>query len=138
MLKIDRIDHIGIATSDLQASKEFFGGLLGLTAEPDISIAERSLQICFFKIGDSALEFVTPTAPDSPLTEHLDKRGAGLYHIALGVDNIKEVMAELQNKDVPLKDQVPRASKIGAHVAFLEQNAQTANISFELVERDKA
>lgn len=137
MPKINKIDHVGIATADLQASKFFFGEILGLNAEPEISIPERSLQICFFPIGESALELVTPTATNSPLTAHLDKCGAGVYHIALGVDDISATLAALHSKNQPLQDQRPRQSKIGAQVAFLEQGASTANTSFELVERNR-
>lgn len=137
MLKVEKIDHVGIATADMQASKQFFGELLGLAVEQEVTIEERSLQICFFKAGSSALEFVMPTAPQSPMAEHLSKHGAGVYHVALGVADIKGALVDLANKNIPLKDHEPRASKIGAQVAFLEQNALTGNTSFELVERDK-
>mgnify|MGYP003586494176 CR=1 FL=1 len=137
MLKIEKIDHVGIATADLQASKDFFAGILGLIADEDICIAERNLKICFFKVGDSALEFVMPTAPESPMSEHLNQYGAGAYHVALGVTDINAALATLKQNNIPLKDQEPRASKIGAHVAFIEQNTLTGNMSFELLERDR-
>lgn len=135
MLKIHKIDHVGIATKDLQSAKQFFEGVLGLTSEPEIEIAERNLRICFFPIGDSALEVVMPTAPDSPLTEHIAKHGEGVYHLALGVEDIQGALDSLHAQGVELKDRTPRASKIGAHVAFLEQSEQTTNVSIELVEK---
>lgn len=137
MLQINKIDHIGIATKDLQKSKEFFEHTLGLLAEPEIIIAERNLKICFFPIGDSALEVVAPTAPESPLHEHINKYGEGVYHIALGTEDITDALNKLRAADVPLQDTLPRTSKIGAQVAFLQQNAQTTNVSFELVKRIK-
>ena len=137
MLKIHKIDHVGIATKDLQNAKQFFEGVLGLMPQPEIEIMERNLKICFFPIGDSALEVVMPTAPESPMTEHIAKHGEGVYHLALGVKDIHGALDNLYGQGVALKDRTPRDSKIGAHVAFLEQSAQTTNVSIELVEKCK-
>ncbi len=117
------LDHVGIAVSDLQASLAFFKDVLGLHVEMSQEIASQKVRAHFLSTGQSTLEMLEPTAADSPIAKHLDKRGPGMHHVALRVDDIDAALAHLKSRGIRLIDERARPGAEGAMVAFIHPSA---------------
>jgi len=117
------LDHIGIAVSDLPASLAFFRETLGLHLEASEEIVSQKVRAHFLSTGQSSLELLEATAADSPIARYLDKRGPGIHHVALRVDDIDAALAHLQARGVRLIDERPRPGAEGALVAFIHPSA---------------
>src|SRR5687768_5140304 len=117
------LDHVGIAVSDLQASLAFFRDVLGLHVEMSEEIASQKVRAHFLSTGQSTLEVLEATAPDSPIAKYLDKRGPGMHHIALRVDDIDKALAHLKGRGIRLIDERARPGAEGAMVAFIHPSA---------------
>jgi len=117
------LDHLGIAVSDLPASLAFFKDALGLHVEASEEIVSQRVRATFLSAGQSTLELLEPTAPDSPIAKYLDRRGPGLHHVALRVDDIEAALAHLQSRGIRLIDEKPRPGAEGALVAFIHPSA---------------
>jgi methylmalonyl-CoA/ethylmalonyl-CoA epimerase len=114
-----RLDHIGIAVADLDAALRFYRDALGLDVEAPEEVASQRVRAHFIPAGDAALELLEATAPDSPIAKYLEKRGPGLHHITLRVDDIDAVLAQLKARGVRLIDERPRDGAHGSRVAFI-------------------
>lgn len=117
------LDHIGIAVNDLPASLAFFRDALGLHLEASEEIASQKVRAHFLSTGHSSLEMLEATAADSPIAKYLAKRGPGIHHIALRVDDIHAALAHLTVRGVRLIDERPRPGAEGALVAFIHPSA---------------
>lgn len=117
------LDHVGIAVRDLDASLTFFRDALGLHVEPPEDVPSQRVRAHFIPTGPSALELLQATAPDSPIAKFLDKRGPGLHHITLRVDDIRAALAHLRTRHVRLIDEEPRPGAEGASVAFIHPSS---------------
>lgn len=117
------LDHVGIAVSDLQASLAFFRDVLGLQVEISEEIASQRVRAHFLSAGQSTLEMLEPTAPDSPIAKYLEKRGPGMHHVALRVDDIDAALAHLKSRRIRLIDERARPGAEGALVAFIHPSA---------------
>ena len=117
------LDHIGIAVDDLPAALAFFRDGLGLEVHPSEEVASQGVRAHFIPLGESALELLEATAPDSPIARYLARRGPGLHHITLRVDNIRAAMAHLTVRGVRLVDAEPRPGAEGALVAFVHPSS---------------
>ena len=117
------LDHVGIAVSDLQASLAFFRDVLGLHVEASEEIASQRVRATFLNTGQSTLEMLEATAPDSPIAKFVEKRGAGMHHVALRVDDIEAALAHLRSRGIRLIDEKPRPGAEGALVAFIHPSA---------------
>lgn len=113
------IDHIGIAVGDLSESLAFFKDALGLELDPPEDVPSQRVRAHFLHAGDAAIELVEPTADDSPIAKFIAKRGAGIHHLALRVDDIVAALDELKAKGVRLIDEVPRPGAHNSLVAFI-------------------
>ena len=113
------LDHVGIAVSDLPASLAFFLEHLGLHLEATEEIASQRVRATFVNTGSSTLELIEATARDSPIATFIDKRGPGLHHVALRVEDIHAALAHLASRGVRLIDRAPRPGAEGALVAFI-------------------
>ena len=109
-----RIDHIGIAVNDVEEAAKLYTDSLGLKLEDIEVVAHRNVKVALIPVGESKIELIEPTGPDTKLAKFLEKKGEGLHHLALQVDNIDQELEELKKKGVPLIDQEPG---IGAHQA---------------------
>jgi methylmalonyl-CoA/ethylmalonyl-CoA epimerase len=133
-MSVEKIDHIGIAVESIENSLRFYKDLLGLEYEGSEEVAEQKVRIAFLKIGESKIELVEPTSDDSPIAKFLEKRGSGIHHIAITVDNIEAALARHLEAGARLIDEKPR---IGAHnmrIAFIHPKA-SGGVLFELCER---
>src|SRR6187397_2850811 len=117
------LDHVGIAVSDLEASLAFFRDVLGLHVEASEEIASQRVRATFLNTGQSTFEMLEATAADSPIAKYLDKRGAGMHHVALRVDDIDAALAHLRSRGIRLIDDKPRPGAEGALVAFIHPSA---------------
>jgi len=131
---ITKIDHVGIAVSDLAEARKFYEEVLGIKVTATEEVSEQKVVTAFLPLGDSELELLVPTAPDSPIARFIEKRGEGIQHIALRVENIEAALQKLKKAGVRLIDEEPRQGAGGARIAFLHPKA-TGGVLFELCER---
>ena len=117
------LDHVGIAVGDLAESLKFFCDTLGLEVAPPAEIASQRVRAHFIPVGDATLEMLEPTADDSPIAKFVAKRGPGLHHVALRVDDIVAALAELKARGVRLIDETPRPGAHGSLVAFIHPSS---------------
>ncbi len=130
------LDHIGIAVGDLAQALAFYRDALGLEVEPPEEVASQRVRAHFVPVGEAALELLEPTAPDSPIAKFIEKRGPGVHHVTLRVDDIREALARLKARGVRLIDEAPRAGAEGALIAFVHP-ASTHGVLVELKQRLK-
>ncbi|MFV9645455.1 MAG: methylmalonyl-CoA epimerase [Desulfobacterales bacterium] len=133
-MKVLKIDHLGIAVKSINEGKKFWGDLLGLWLEDSEVMAEEKLITTFFPIGESEIELLETTDPDGPIGRYLEKRGEGIHHIALRVENLEEALKELKEKGIRLVDEKPRKGAGGAKIAFLHPKS-TNGVLVELCDR---
>lgn len=133
-MKLLKIDHLGIAVSSIDAKKNFWTDVLGLTLEGTETIQEQNVTTAFLPVGESEVELLESTSADGPVAKYIEKRGEGIQHVAFRVDNIEEALAELKAKGIALIDQKPRIGAGGAKIAFLHPKA-TSGVLVELCER---
>jgi methylmalonyl-CoA/ethylmalonyl-CoA epimerase len=117
------LDHIGIAVANLDEALSFYRDALGLEIEAPELVASQNVRAHFIPAGQSALELLEPTADDSPIAKYLSKRGPGLHHITLRVDDIRAALARLKERGVRLIDEAPRAGAHGSLVAFIHPSS---------------
>ena len=113
------LDHVGIAVKDLAAALAFYRDALGLEIEAPEEVASQRVRAHFVPVGESKLELLEATAPDSPIAKYIEKRGPGLHHITLRVDDIQAALAQLKARGARLIDEQPRPGAEGALVAFI-------------------
>ncbi|MFW9960895.1 MAG: methylmalonyl-CoA epimerase [Candidatus Thorarchaeota archaeon] len=118
-MKVEKIDHIGIAVESIDSWIGFYRDLLGLEFTGSEVVAEQKVRIAFLTIGESRIELLEPTSADSPIAGFLEKRGAGMHHIALRVDNIEEALSQYKKAGARLIDENPRIGAHGTKIAFI-------------------
>jgi methylmalonyl-CoA/ethylmalonyl-CoA epimerase len=119
MAKVTRINHIAVLVDDLDETVKFWRDALGLElARVEDNLAEMA-QIAFLPSGDSEIELVQPTTLDSGLARYLEKRGPGLHHLCLEVDDIAGMLAQLKAKGIQLINEEPRTGSDGRQYAFI-------------------
>src|SRR5258708_25911756 len=114
---------VGIAGPDLPAALAFYRDALGLEVEASEDVGSQRVRAHFVPAGASSLELLEATAPDSPIARYLAKRGPGLHHITLRVDDIRATLAHLAARGVKLIDAEPRPGAEGALVAFIHPSS---------------
>jgi len=117
------LDHVGIAVKDLDAALAFYRDALGLHVEAPEEVASQRVRARFIPAGESTLELLEATAPDSAIAKYVEKRGPGLHHITLRVDDIRAALDQLKAKGVRLVDDQSRPGAEGALVAFIHPSS---------------
>jgi methylmalonyl-CoA/ethylmalonyl-CoA epimerase len=117
------IDHVGIAVSNLSDSLAFFRDAIGLELEPGEEVPSQRVRAHFLPAGDACVELVEPTSDDSPIAKYIARRGPGLHHLCLRVDDISAALAELKAKGVRLIDETPRPGAHHSLVAFIHPSS---------------
>jgi methylmalonyl-CoA epimerase len=117
------LDHIGIAVANLDEALAFYRDALGLEVEAPEDVASQRVRAHFIPAGEAALELLEATADDSPIAKYIAKRGPGLHHITLRVDDIRAALARLKEKGVRLIDEEPRPGAHGSLVAFIHPSS---------------
>jgi methylmalonyl-CoA/ethylmalonyl-CoA epimerase len=133
-MKVLKVDHIGVAVKSIDATKQLYSGLFGLTHTGNEIVAEQKVTTAFFPIGDTEIELLESTSPEGPIAKYLEKKGEGIQHIAFRVENLEEALAELKAKGIQLIDEKPRRGAGGAKIAFLHPKS-TFGVLIELCEK---
>jgi len=133
-MKVLKIDHLGIAVPNLEEALKFYLGALGLKVTGEEIVAEQKVKVVFLPTGDSEFELLESTDPEGPIAKFIEKKGAGMQHVALRVENIDAALEELKAKGIELIDQKARYGAGGARIAFLHPKS-TGGILLELCER---
>ena len=128
-----KIDHIGIATDRLEDATTIWRDALGLELDASEEIATQGVRVAMFALGESHIELLEPLSSNSPVGKFLEKRGPGIHHIAVRVEDIRASLAELKAKGLRLIDEVPRVGAGGCLVAFIHP-ATTNGVLLELVQ----
>jgi len=113
------LDHVGIAVKDVGAALAFYRDELGLDVEMPEEVASQRVRAHFIPVGDAKLELLEATAPESPIAKYVERRGPGLHHITLRVDDIHAALQQLKARGARLVDEQPRPGAEGALVAFI-------------------
>jgi len=113
------LDHIGIAVANVADALAFYRDALGLEVETPEEVPSQRVRAHFIPTGESAVELLEPTADDSPIARFIAKRGPGLHHITLRVDDLVAALAQLKARGVRLIDEAPRPGAHGSLVAFI-------------------
>ncbi|MDR3354452.1 MAG: methylmalonyl-CoA epimerase [Synergistaceae bacterium] len=133
-MKTTVIDHIGIAVNSIEESLKFWEGTLGVKCAGVETVEDQKVKTAFLPIKESELELLEATSPESPVAKFIEKKGEGIHHVAIRVDNLEEALSELKKKGVKLIDETPRKGAGGAMIAFLHPKA-TGGILLELSQR---
>jgi methylmalonyl-CoA/ethylmalonyl-CoA epimerase len=131
-----KIDHIGIATGGIAEVANFYREALGLKIEEIEEVAEQKVRVAMLPIGESRIELLEPTTADSPISKFLAKRGPGIHHVAIQVENIRESLRKMKEEGARLIDEEPRTGAGGCLVAFVHPSS-TGGVLVELVENQK-
>lgn len=132
-MSIDKISHIGIAVRDLEQQKHLYRDLLGLELINEEEVPDQQVRVAMFRIGESIIELVCPTGPESPVARFLDRRGEGIHHVAYEVSGLEAELGRLDAQGVKLIDKSPRDGAHGKQIAFLHPTA-TFGVLTELCE----
>lgn len=117
------LDHVGIAVRDVAEALAFYRDALGLDVQGTEEVASQRVRAHFIQAGDAALELLEGTSDDSPITKYVERRGPGLHHITLRVEDIRAALAQLRSRGARLIDEQPRPGAEHALVAFIHPSA---------------
>jgi methylmalonyl-CoA/ethylmalonyl-CoA epimerase len=117
------LDHVGIAVEDIDKALAFFRDTLGLEVDVPEEVASQRVRAHFIPVGESSIELLEATASDSAIAKYIDKRGPGIHHITLRVDDIRAALAQLKARGVRLVDEEPRPGAERSLVAFIHPSA---------------
>ena len=132
-MKVDRIDHIGIAVRSIAEKLPLYKDFLGLELGGIEELPERGLKVAFLKVGDTRIELLEPLNENSQISKFLEKKGEGIHHIAYHVDNIDEALENAKSMGFkPLSDE-PQPGAGGTRVVFLHPKT-TGGVLIEMVE----
>lgn len=134
MAKITRINHIAIAVSELDQTLQFWQEIMGLPLEDLRDVPQENARIAFMPVGSGEIELIMPTSSDTGLARFLSKRGPGIHHICLEVDNLDEMLAHLRSKNIRLINEEPVVGKGGVKYAFIHPES-THGVLLELYQK---
>ncbi len=129
-----KVDHIGIATSTIDEALALWGETLGLKVDHREEVKEQGVRVAMLPVGDTHIELLEPLSSDTPVGRFLQKRGPGIHHVALEVENIHDALTNLKKKGARLIDETPRVGAGGCLVAFIHPSFSNG-VLLELVQR---
>jgi methylmalonyl-CoA/ethylmalonyl-CoA epimerase len=130
---LDRIDHIGVATDDLEGAVALYEGMLGMPVAHRETVESQGVEAVLLDVGEGHVELLSPLGPETPVGKYLDKRGPGLHHVAYAVGDIDEVLSRLKQAGVEMIDSEPRQGIRDSRVAFVHPRS-TGGVLTEIVE----
>jgi methylmalonyl-CoA epimerase len=131
-----KIDHIGIAVKSLTDAVKVYENTLGLKVAGYETVEDQGVNLAMIPLGDSRIELLEPLHAQSPIEKFMAKRGEGIHHIAVSVDNIEEALARFKAAGARLIDAVPRRGAHDSKIAFIHPSS-TNGVLLELVEHAK-
>jgi methylmalonyl-CoA/ethylmalonyl-CoA epimerase len=114
-----RIEHLGIAVSDLETSEQIFTDVLGTPPYKREEVESEGVITSFFKVGENKIELLQATHPDSPIAKFIEKKGEGIHHVAFAVDDIEAEIKRLMDKGYRMIHETPKDGADGKRIAFL-------------------
>ena len=130
---LQKIHHLGYAVEDLEAASRLYRERFGARLEEPEMVADQGVNAAMFQVGESRIELLEPTGPDTPVGKFLAKRGEGLHHVAFQVEDIEATLGELGRDGVELIDEEPRVGAGGTRMAFVHPKS-VHGVLTELVE----
>src|SRR2546430_12986357 len=129
-----KIDHIGIATTGIEDAASIYRDVLGVHVTETEEVTAQKVRVAMLAIGESRIELLEATSDDSPISKFLEKRGPGIHHIAVRVDDILGTLAKIKQYGARLIDEEPRVGAHGCLVAFVHPSS-TGGVLLELVQQ---
>jgi methylmalonyl-CoA epimerase len=129
----NKINHIAIAVRDIEKSRLLFGLLVNARMSAVVEVEDQKVKVCFVETGDTKIELIQPTEGNVGVLKFLDKKGEGLHHICLEVDDIEATLSDYKAQGIRLIDEVPRIGAEGHRVAFIHPQS-TNGVLIELEE----
>lgn len=131
-----KIDHLGIATNGIDEALKFWRDALGLENIHIETVEDQKVRVAMLPVGESRIELLEPTSDDSPISKFLAKRGRGIHHIAINVEDIEASLKQLKDNGIRLIDEVPRTGAEDCLVAFIHPSSADG-VLVELVQTPK-
>lgn len=116
---LGKIEHIGIAVKDLEAANELYGSLLGVIPYKQENVPSEGVTTSFFQTGDSKVELLTATDPNSPIAKFIEKRGEGLHHLAFAVEDLDQEVQRLVKAGFQVLNEQPKLGADNKRIVFL-------------------
>ena len=132
-MKPTHIEHIGIAVKSIEKALPYYENVLGLKCYAVEEVKDQKVKTAFFKIGQTKIELLEATDPESTIAKFIEKRGEGFHHIAYAVERLEEKLQLAAERGVQLIDQKPRKGAEGLNIAFLHPKS-TEGVLTELCE----
>jgi methylmalonyl-CoA epimerase len=130
---LSAIDHVGVAVPSIDAALALYRDALGMPLVYRETVTEQGVDAALLDVGDGHIELLEPLAPDTAVGKFLDRRGAGLHHVAYRVASVEETLAAARAAGLRLIDKEPRVGIRGSRVAFLHP-ASTGGVLTEIVQ----
>jgi methylmalonyl-CoA/ethylmalonyl-CoA epimerase len=134
---LDRIDHIGVATEDLDGAIALYEGTMGMPVAHRETIESQGVEAVLLDVGEGHVELLRPLGPDTAVGKYLERKGPGLHHVAYAVDDIDAVLDKLKEAGIELIDSEPRVGIRDSRVAFVHPKS-TGGVLTEIVEPSEA
>ena len=131
---INHLDHVGVAVKDIEVALAFFGKAFGVPDADVVLMEDQGVRACLIQVGQTRLELLEPTSPESGVGRFIERRGEGLHHLALNVTDITEKLQILETLGIELIDKAPRDGLSGT-IAFIHPTS-VFGVLTELVEND--
>lgn len=137
-MKPTHIEHLGIAVTSLEETMPFFEFLTGSKCYSIEEVADQKVKTAFFKVGQTKIELLEPTSPESTIAKFIEKNGGrgGIHHVAFNVENVADALKEAQEAGLQLIDLQPRKGAENLMIAFLHPKS-TCGVLTELCEQPK-
>ncbi len=129
-----KISHLGIATKSIDEALRFWQDALGLENVHTETVEDQKVRVAMLPIGDTQIELLEATADDSPIAKFVEKRGGGIHHIAVEVENIEETLAKLKREGARLIDETPRKGAEDCLIAFVHPSSANG-VLLELIQK---
>ncbi len=130
---LGRIDHIGVATDDLEGAIALYEGTLGMPVAHRETVESQGVEAVLLDVGEGHVELLRPLGPDTPVGKYLEKKGPGLHHVAYAVDDIEDALSRLKEAGIELIDAEPRVGIRNSQVAFVHPRS-TGGVLTEIVQ----
>ena len=134
---LGRIDHIGVATDDLDGAIALYEGTMGMPVAHRETVESQGVEAVLLDVGEGHVELLRPLGPDTPVGKYLELKGPGLHHVAYAVDDIEGVLGKLKESGIDLIDSEPRIGIRDSRVAFVHPRS-TDGVLTEIVEPSEA
>jgi len=133
-MRVEKIDHIGIAVKDLSSALKLYTDVLNLGIKKVEEFQDLQVKVAFIPVGETMIELIQPTSERAPLAKRIHEQGEGIYHLAVKVENIDKALDEMKRMGIKMRDEKPRSGGMGSRIALSKPDS-TNNVIIELVER---